>query len=74
VSALDPHFVSSTGICVKNGMHPLEVREILDAALKHEQLKSLDIVEFNPHVGDVESSTKAIKEVFKDLVTNKIKI
>ena len=74
MSALDPHFVSSTGICVNNGMHPLEVREILEATLKHDQLKSIDIVEFNPQVGDVEGSTKAIKEVFKDLKTNKIKI
>jgi hypothetical protein len=29
-------------------MHPLEVREILDSTLKNEQLRSLDIVEFNP--------------------------
>jgi len=53
-------------------MHPVEVREILDTALKNEQLKSMDIVEFNPSIGNVEVSTQSIKDVFKDLTTSKL--
>jgi len=30
----------------------MEVREILETTLKNEQLRSLDIVEFNPLIGD----------------------
>jgi len=66
VDALDPSYVSSTGTRVDNGMHPEEVREIIDASLKNKQLKSLDCVEFNPDLGDPEHSTIAIKGVFRD--------
>ncbi len=59
--ALDPHFVSSTGICIKSGKHPLEGMEILDATLKHEQPRSLEIVNSNHQVMDIKGSTKAIK-------------
>jgi len=50
----------------------MEVREILDTTLKNEQLKSMDIVEFNPSIGNVEASTQSIKDVFKDLTTSKL--
>jgi len=66
VDALDPSYVSSTGTRVENGMHPEEVREIIDASLKNKQLRSLDVVEFNPALGDPEHSTIAIKGVFRD--------
>ena len=52
-------------------MHPEEVREIIDASLQHKQLKSLDVVEFNPQLGDAEHSTIAIKGVFRDFFENK---
>ena len=74
VDALDPCYVSSTGTRVENGMHPEEVREIIDASLQHKQLKSLDVVEFNPQLGDAEHSTIAIKGVFRDFFVNKMSV
>lgn len=47
-------------------MHPGEVRAIINAALERDQLKSLDVVEFNPHLGDPVESAKYVREVFKD--------
>lgn len=74
VDALDPVYVSSTGTRVDNGMHPEEVRGIIDAALQHNQLKSLDVVEFNPQLGDPEHSTNGIKAVFRDFFPNKMSV
>ncbi len=66
VDALDPKYVSATGTPVNGGMHPEEVRSIIDTCLLSKQLKSLDVVEFNPHLGDAAHSEKHIKEVFRD--------
>jgi arginase family enzyme len=51
---------------VENGLHPWEVREIIAESLTFDQLKSLDVVEFNPMLGNAEKSLYHIKETFKD--------
>ena len=65
VDALDPSYVSSTGTRVDNGMTPEEVRSIILETIRQESLVSLDVVEFNPLLGDPEHSIKAVQEVFQ---------
>lgn len=64
VDALDPDYVSSTGTRVENGLTPKEVREIISEALIQDNLVSLDVVEFNPRLGNPVDSMKSVKEVF----------
>ncbi len=66
VDALDPSYISSTGTRVENGLHPHEVREIIAESLRVDQLKSLDVVEFNPALGDPVKSIKHVRETFRD--------
>lgn len=66
VDALDPKYVSSTGTRVDNGLTPEEVRSIMVESLRQNQLKSLDIVEFNPKLGDPVKSAYHIRETFRD--------
>ena len=66
VDALDPSYVCSTGTKVDDGMHPEEVRVIIEEALVDDKLKSLDVVEFNPSLGDPVHSMKGVKEVFRE--------
>lgn len=66
VDALDPTYVSSTGTRVDNGLHPEEVREIIADSLHEDQLKSLDVVEFNQELGDPIKSAHHVRETFRD--------
>ena len=66
VDALDPELISSTGTRVDNGLDCSEVKNIIGAALAHDKLVSLDVVEFNTALGDPEKSLKAVKEIFGD--------
>ena len=66
IDALDPVYISSTGTRVEEGMHPHEVREIIMDSMVEDQLKSLDVVEFNPELGDPTKSAHHVREVFKD--------
>lgn len=47
-------------------MSPYEVREIIQDSLVEDQLKSLDVVEFNPMLGDPIKSAYHVREVFRD--------
>lgn len=66
VDALDPNYISSTGTTVKNGLHPEQVRNIIEETLAANQLKSMDVVEFNPQIGDSSHSIKNLRRVFRD--------
>jgi arginase len=66
VDALDPKYISSTGTRVDNGLHPHEVNSIIAEALRIDQLKSLDVVEFNPALGDPVKSMFHVRETFKE--------
>lgn len=70
MDALDPIYISSTGTRVENGLHPHEVRSIIAEALRVDQLKSLDVVEFNPALGDPKHSIKHVRETFRDFFPN----
>lgn len=65
MDALDPELVDSTGTRVPNGLEPEEVRAIIGTALDLDKLVSLDVVEFNKHLGDPENSLLAVKRVFE---------
>ena len=65
VDALDPSLVNSTGTMVPGGLMADEVREIIMTALDLNILVSLDVVEFNKHLGDPDFSIKAVKQVFE---------
>jgi len=66
IDALDPKYVSSTGTRVEDGMHPDEVRIIIEEACKRDRLKSMDVVEFNGELGDPVHSMNSVREVFKE--------
>jgi len=66
IDALDPSYVSSTGTRVDDGMHPDEVRVIIEEACKDDKLVSLDVVEFNGDLGDPVHSLNSVREVFKE--------
>ena len=61
IDALDPSYVSSTGTRVDNGMHPDEVRVIIEEACKDDKLVSLDVVEFNGELGDPVHSMESVR-------------
>jgi arginase family enzyme len=65
VDALDPSLVDSTGTMVPGGLMADEVREIIKTALDENKLVSLDVVEFNKHLGNPDFSIKAVKDVFE---------
>ena len=66
VDVLDPSLVDSTGTRVPEGLNCTEVKNIIGAALVHDKLVSLDVVEFNTALGNPEKSLMAIKEIFGD--------
>mmetsp|Transcript_30498 Transcript_30498/g.41476 ORF Transcript_30498/g.41476 Transcript_30498/m.41476 type:complete len:211 (-) Transcript_30498:157-789(-) len=66
IDALDPSYVSSTGTRVANGLHPDEVRIMIEEACVDEKLVSLDVVEFNGELGDPVHSMNSVREVFKE--------
>jgi arginase len=70
VDALDPNYINSTGTAVENGLHPEQVRNIIEETLEDNQLKSMDVVEFNPMIGDPNHSIKNLRRVFRDFFQN----
>lgn len=55
VDVMDPELISSTGTPEVSGMKMEQMKKIFDL-LKKFDLKSMDIVEFNPELGNVEES------------------
>jgi len=64
VDALDPTFLDSTGCLAPNGLKPFDVRFIIDYAIKTEKLKHLDIMEFNPELGNSDKSINCVRTIF----------
>jgi len=64
VDALDPSYVDSTGCLAPNGLTPLDVKSIIDYAIQSDKLIHLDIMEFNPKLGDPDKSIESIKTIF----------
>lgn len=64
VDALDPSYLDSTGCCVINGLKPNDVIYIINYAYKLDKLCHLDLMEFNPHIGDKQKSLECLKSIF----------
>ena len=64
VDALDPTILNSTGVMAPNGLSSQEVKEIIDYSYNTNKLVHLDIMEFNPMLGDANESIKCIKDIF----------
>ena len=66
VSVIDPEILNSTGNWVDGGMKPEHIKAIIETALVEERLMALDILEFNPKIGNDLKSLKAIRDIFGD--------
>jgi arginase len=64
VDALDPSILDATGTTAPNGLNVLQVRSIISKALELDKLVGLDIVEFNPDLGNYAKSLDSIKDIF----------
>jgi len=64
VDALDPSYLDSTGCLALNGLCPEDVRYIINYALELDKLKHLDIMEFNPELGNYDKSINCIRTIF----------
>lgn len=64
VDALDPEYMDSTGVMAPNGLTPIEVKQTIEYAYEQDKLVHLDIMEFNPLLGNAEKSIQAIKNIF----------
>jgi arginase len=63
VDALDPNHLDSTGCLAPNGLSPSDVNYIINYSIFHNKLIHLDIMEFNPHLGDVKKSMECLKNI-----------
>lgn len=64
VDALDPYYLDSTGCFAPNGLNPDDVKFVINYSIQQEKLIHLDIMEFNPHIGNVDKSIECIKNIF----------
>ena len=64
VDAIDPLYLDSTGCLASNGLHPNDIKYIINYAIECNKLSHLDIMEFNPHLGNVDKSIDCIKQIF----------
>jgi arginase len=64
VDALDPEYMDSTGVMAENGLSPLDVKHIILYSINCGNLIHLDLMEFNPLLGNPEKSIKSIRTIF----------
>ena len=69
VDGLDPSFISSTGTTAPNGLTPDDIINLFDY-LDHSKIITLDIVEFNPLLGDCDKSDVVMLNIFNKLKTH----
>lgn len=71
VDALDREFMTSTGCVVKaKGLHPSDVSEVINFVF--DEMIALDIVEYNPRMGNFQRSYNSIKLILDNVQTKKI--
>ena len=73
VDSLDPKYVSSTGTPVKGGLNLDQVNKIFDLLSNH-NVVSMDLVEFNPLLGDAPKSYKNISDIISNFINKRIKL
>jgi len=64
VDGLDPSQMDSTGTIASDGLEWSDVRKIIEASLLNDKLVALDVVEFNPELGNMEKSLGTMKKIF----------
>lgn len=64
VDALDPTHLDSTGCYAPDGLSPTDVKYIINYSIFHNKLIHLDIMEFNPLLGNVKKSMDCLKNIF----------
>lgn len=64
VDSLDPTYLDSTGCYAPNGLSPTDVKNVIDYSINTNKLNHLDIMEFNPHLGDKIKSIETVKYIF----------
>ena len=64
VDGLDPKILDSTGTMALGGLDIQDVKNIINASLEKDNLVALDVVEFNPKIGDINISLNTVKDIF----------
>lgn len=64
VDGLEPNDLNSTGTIANDGLSLLDVKNIISAGLAKDNLVALDVVEFNPSLGDVKKSLDTMEKIF----------
>lgn len=64
VDSLDPKYMNSTGTMAEKGLVPIDVKTIINYSFNLNKLIHLDVMEFNPLLGDVDKSVETLKEIF----------
>jgi arginase len=72
VDSLDPKILSSTGTPVKNGFNIDQINEIFDLLSKHD-VKSMDLVEFNPLLGNPNKSYNNVSHIVSSFLNKLLK-
>ena len=63
VDALDPSYLDSTGCYAPGGLIPEDVKDVINYARTLNKLTHLDLMEFNPHIGNWIKSLECIKKI-----------
>ena len=66
VDSLDGQFVDSTGTIAPNGLHPKDVVKCFKIC--KEKLRAIDIVEFNPHLGNINNSMATMNYIIENIL------
>ena len=65
VSALDPYFFNSTSNTASGGLNVYDMVSIINKSIETKKLIGLDIVEFNPNIGNLNKSVEVLKNIFE---------
>jgi arginase len=64
VDSLDPQIMSSTGTTAPDGLSFFDVKKIIDTCIQKQNLIALDVVEYNPDLGNNETSIQTMRNIF----------
>lgn len=64
VDAIEPQELDSTGTMASDGLSYLDVKNIINASMVLDKLIGLDVVEFNPKIGNLSKSLATIEKIF----------
>ena len=64
VDALEPDFLDSTGCYAPEGLSPDDVKFVFNYAKTLGKLIHIDLMEFNPHMGNLDKSLECIRKIF----------